>query len=493
MGGDGKGGKRRSGYADFAQVHAEVTGKIGGKRGPADGLLGLQDDCWTRIAPDLARSRGSYLAALGEEAPYLDCCGFFGTGPLAFDHPSLTGDEYRERLYQAARYRISLSDFWPEEMAHFVRAFREVVGEPYYLPWLFLVEGGALACENALKAAFDWKVRTNIRKGLIHGDVSEERRPLGTRVISFERAFHGRSGYTLSLTHTRSEKYKFFPKFDWFRIDPPFERYDNEHNVINAEEVRGQQERAITGIKRILRQYPDDVAAIIVEPMQAEGGDRYLPVSFFHELRALCDENDMILIYDEIQVGFGSAGRMWMHEYFGEKARPDIVTFAKKGQLAGILASYERFQTVDSVFGSASESLSRINSTWGGNPADVVRSTAILQAIHNQRIDGRTLLEHVRYAGDELLHRLQDLCRRYPTLIENPRGCGLLAAFDVRDPAWRGPLWEEIWKERLLSLVCGTQGIRFRPHLDMTIEEVEDATARLDRALQRFAGSVARR
>jgi L-lysine 6-transaminase len=470
-------GVQQSEYRSYEDVRREVVGD------PANGKLGMQDDCWTGIAPDLFGSSGSYLRDVGGDI-YLDFCGFFGTAPLAFDHPALRSEAFKEQLFHAAMYRISLSDFWPVDMAEFVKAFRRVAGRDY-LSWFFVVEGGGLAIENALKSAFDWKVRKNIAKGLIKGDATEEKRPLGTRVISFESAFHGRTGYTMSMTHTADpKKYKYFPKFDWFRVEPPVEEFDNSGQVNNAEQVKRDQARAIAEIKEILQKHPNDVGAILIEPMQAEGGDRHVAASFFIELRRLCDENDIILIYDEVQVGFGSSGRMWMHEYFGEKARPDVIAFAKKAQVAGIMASYKRFAEVEvNVFGTMPDAGSRLNSTWGGNPADMVRCTAILKAIEKER-----LLDNAMARGGEILDGLRGLCRQYPELICNPRGRGVLLAFDLKNPTQRPALHDEaMWKdEKLLSLTCGTKSIRFRPHLDTTRTEAQEAIEKLGRALSRI-------
>ena len=291
------------------EIHKLIVGD------PKRGVAGLQDDWWTRIAPDLLGSHGSYLRDVsGEE--YLDLAGFFATAPVRFDHPRLRSEEFKEELWRAGFVRPSLSDFWTEELALFVKTFREIA-VPSYMHHLFFIEGGALAVENALKAAFDWKVRRNMAKGVLKCDPVEERRPLGTRVISFENAFHGRSGYTLTLTHTADpRKYKYFPKFDWFRVTPPYLKFDPEGNA----EIVGDIDKSLADIKDILDCYGDDIAAIVIEPIQAEGGDFHIPTEFFKDLRKLADQYEVLLIYDEVQAGMGTTGKMWAHQHFGPEA-----------------------------------------------------------------------------------------------------------------------------------------------------------------------------
>ncbi|MBD3290541.1 aminotransferase class III-fold pyridoxal phosphate-dependent enzyme, partial [candidate division KSB1 bacterium] len=299
------------------QIRATIVGS------PADGIAGMQSDWWTSIAPDLWNSHDSYLRDVsGEE--YLDFSGFFSTSVVKFDHPKIRDKNFLKHLARVAMYRPSLADFWTEELADFVDTFRRVA-VPDYMHHLFFIDGGSLAVENAMKAAFDWKVRLNMKKGLITSDPVEEKQPLGTKILMFERAFHGRSGYTLSMTHTiDSRKYKYYPKFHWFRVEPPILFFDNNGNISNHEEVSKQQQQAIDEIKSILRQHADDIAAFVIEPIQCEGGDRHLPEGFFTELRSLTEENDILLIYDEVQTGCGTTGEMWGHQHFGTDARPDL-------------------------------------------------------------------------------------------------------------------------------------------------------------------------
>jgi L-lysine 6-transaminase len=445
---------------------------------PAKGVAGLQDDWWTEVAPDIWNSHGSYLRDVsGEE--YIDMCGFFATAPVRFDHPKLRDQDFIRKIAKAGLYRPSISDFWTEEMAEFIDTFREVA-TPSYMHHYFFIDGGSLAVENALKAAFDWKVRMNMKKGKIKGDPAEESQPLGTKVLHFEKAFHGRTGYTLSMTHTADpRKYKYFPKFDWFRVEPPVMAFDCDGKVVNADEVAAQTKAALGQIEKIVGENGDDIAAILIEPIQCEGGDRHIPTDFFKALRKIADDNDIILIYDEVQTGMGTTGKMWAHEHFGPDARPDAICFAKKAQTGGVMANYQRFAMIkENAFGSEPESKSRLNSTWGGNPVDMVRSQAMLEIIRDDK-----LVENAAKVGGILLKGLQEMCKRYPEAVGNPRGRGMMLAIDARSKNLQGKIYGAFRKNGVLGLTCGVSTLRFRPHLDMTEAEAKEVLDRMDRAL----------
>lgn len=461
---------------DRNTIKSAVTGN------PEKSIAGLQEDWWTEVAPDIWNSRGSYLKDVsGEE--YLDFNGFFASSPVRFDHPDLREKSFIEKISHAAIYRPTLSDFWTTEFAEFVETFRNIAAPPY-MHHFFFIDGGALAVENALKAAFDWKVRLNLLKGKIKRDPQEEKRPLGTKVIHFENSFHGRSGYTMSITHTCDpRKYKYFPKFDWFRVDPPVLAFDNQGKVNNKNEVANDLEIAVLTLKSIMKKNSADIAAVIIEPIQCEGGDRYLPENFFNHLRQLTEENDILLIYDEIQTGFGTSGTMWAHEKFGQDALPDMITFSKKAQTGGVMANHQKLSRIkENVFGQEEESKSRLNSTWGGNIVDMIRCAEYLKIIKKEN-----LLNNAKKMGDYLLKSIQNLCQENEQLLGNPRGRGLLVGFDVIDGKHtHGELCTLFKKEHLLTLNCGKKTVRLRPHLDITKEEIDDGLERMRKVLSKL-------
>ncbi|MEO0140421.1 MAG: L-lysine 6-transaminase [candidate division WOR-3 bacterium] len=456
------------------RVHGAIVGD------PANGIAGLQDDLWTNIIPDIRRSHGSWLYDAGSGREFLDFKSFFATSAVSYDHPKLLDKAFMERLAWAGVQKPSLSDMWPLEMAEFVETFRRVA-VPEGFCHLFFVEGGALGVENAMKASFDWKVRLNMAKGLIKNDPQEEPRPLGTRVIGFDEGFHGRTGYTLSLTHTADpRKYKYFPKFDWFRVKNPKIRFPLTEESL--EEVKRKEDQALAEINAILKEHPHDIAAIIIEPIQAEGGDNHFRPEFLVALRRIADENDIMLIYDEVQTGLGTTGKMWCFQHFPPEATPDMIAFGKKVQLGGMMARSEKLSRVkENTFAPLPESKSRLNSTWGGNLVDMVRSQRILEIIEEEN-----LTENAAAMGEKLLDGIRNLADMFPGLINNPRGRGLLLAFDAATPELQGKIWQALYDEGLLCLICGKLGVRFRPHLDVTEEEIKEGLNRITKALGRL-------
>ncbi len=313
------------------------------------------------VVLDLEKSQGNRIYDSLQQRSFLDCFTFIASSPLGHNHPKLNDPDFEKKLLRVAKTKPSNSDIYTVEMAEFVETFSRV-GIPAELPNLFLVEGGALAVENALKAAFDWKVRLNFSRG--------ETREVGHQILHLKEAFHGRSGYTLSLTNTADpKKTKFFPKFDWPRVTNPKLRFPLEG--ANLEEAKRLEAQSLAEIEAVLARSAADIAAIILEPIQGEGGDNHFRPEFHQALRRIADQNDVLLIYDEVQTGVGLTGKFWAYEHYG--ITPDIISFGKKMQLCGILCGPRIQQVQDHVF----KEVSRINSTWGGGLVDMVRAKRI--------------------------------------------------------------------------------------------------------------------
>ncbi|SEL11881.1 L-lysine 6-transaminase [Parapedobacter koreensis] len=406
---------------------------------------------------DMERSHGVTIYDSMHQRELIDFFTCFASVPLGYNHTKMTGDEaFCRSLLRAALTNPSNSDIYTVEYAQFVATFARVA-IPSYLPHAFFVSGGALAIENALKAAMDWKVQKNFEKGY-----TIEK---GTKVLHFEQAFHGRSGYTLSLTNTQPDKTKWFAKFDWPRVSNP--KLAFPLTAENLEDAQKREQQAIDQIKQAFTLHKDDICAIIIEPIQAEGGDNHFRRAFMEQLRVLADENDALLIYDEIQTGVGLTGKFWCHEHFGERARPDIIAFGKKMQVCGILASTRIDQIENNVFRVPS----RINSTWGGNLADMVRATKILEIIEED-----LLLAHVENTGGYLQQQLHELAAAYP-LLSNVRGQGLLCAFDFPEKWSRDAFLKASMEQGALFLGCGQRSIRFRPALIMQTSDIDKGMA----------------
>ena len=410
------------------------------------------------IVVDLKKSQGARLVDERDGRSWLDFFMYFASSPIGFNHPRLVEDDFLRTLADVAVNKPSNSDFYTTYMAEFV-AVLDRYAIPDYLPHLFFVSGGTLGVENALKAAFDYKIRRNFAKGA----TSE----VGTQVIHFKDAFHGRSGSTLSLTNTDPVKTDYFPKFDWPRISSPGITFplDNHLDAVIERENKAKQE-----IKNAIQKHGDDIACLIIEPIQGEGGDTHYRPEFFQFLREVTEENDIIFICDEVQSGVGMTGKFWAVEHMG--VEPDIIAFGKKLQTCGVMAS-DKLNEVDSVFKVSG----RINSTWGGNLVDMVRATRCLEVIAEEN-----LVENARVIGQYLLASVVRLSEKFPDKIANCRGRGLMVAFDM--PAdKRDAFRQEAFKNGLIIVACGPTSIRFRPPLNLTRAEVDEAMEIIERAL----------
>ena len=402
------------------------------------------------IVLDLKRSRGIRLVDEISGDEYIDFFTFFASSPLGLNHPLLNSEEVKNILGQVSVNKPSNSDMYTTYMADFVDTFSQIA-KPDYMKYLFFIAGGALAVENGLKVAFDWKVKKNFQKG-----IKEEK---GHQVIHFKEAFHGRSGYTLSLTNTDPVKIQYFPKFNWPRIVNPKIKFPLNDNL---EEVIRLENQAITEIKDAIRNNPDDIAVIITEPIQAEGGDNFFRKEFFEKLRKIADENDILLMFDEVQTGFGLTGKFWAAEHY---VKPDIIAFGKKAQVCGIMVS----ERIDEVKDNCFKVSSRINSTWGANFTDMVRSKFIMEVIKDEN-----LVENARVVGNYLKSQLEKMQKEYPTLVSSARGLGLMCAFDLPDHKLRDEFRKLAYKEKLMILGCGDHSIRFRPPLNITQDEIDE-------------------
>jgi L-lysine 6-transaminase len=425
-----------------AEVHASI-----GRHLLADGY---------DLVLDLDRSRGSVLVDGQDGTEYLDLFTFFASSALGMNHPALAQDEeFLGELARVAVNKPSNSDVYTVPMARFVETFARVLGDPA-LPHLFFIDGGALAVENALKIAFDWKSRWNEAHGIDPG--------LGTKVLHLEHAFHGRSGYTMSLTNTDPNKVARFPKFDWPRIPSP--------SINGHDDVAAAERVALAAARAAFEANPHDIACFIAEPIQGEGGDNHFRPEFLRAMQVLCREFDALFVLDEVQTGVGMTGTAWAYQQLG--VQPDIVAFGKKAQVCGVMAGGRVDEVRDNVFAVSS----RINSTWGGNLTDMVRARRILEVIESEE-----LIERASALGAHLHAELRALAARHPVLSE-VRGRGLMCALTVADPGLRDEVVTRLREEeRVILLGCGASSLRFRPALTVSVEELDRAVTALDRVL----------
>ena len=416
-----------------------------------------------KLVFDLEKSKGSRFvdAATGREL--IDLYSFYASQPIGFNHPYFERPEVKADMLAAAKIKVANADVYTVQLATFIKTFDRVVGLPP-LERYFFIEGGAVAVENTLKAAMDWKVRKNLAAG---------RGERGTEIIHFQRAFHGRTGYTMSLTNTEPRKTDYFAKFPWPRIASPILDFSLPPEQRNQKALE-LEKLAEKQIRDVLREKAADIAAIIIEPIQGEGGDNHFRGEFLQTLRRICDQNDILLIFDEVQCGMGITGKNWCCEHFG--VMPDLLAFGKKAQVCGVMAGPRLDEVKDNCFRLPS----RINSTWGGNFTDYVRSTHYLRIIEEEK-----LVKNARIKGDYFLGELQALARKHP-VISAVRGRGLMMALDLPNTAMRDSFWKGAYELGLLVVRCGERSIRLRPVLDVTEEVIEQALRIMDKECRRL-------
>ncbi len=429
--------------------------KILGERILTDGL---------DMVLDIEKSHGMWLYDARHHRYLLDYFGFFATSALGMNHPKMFEPEFLKKLQRTAINKVTNSDIYTVEYAEFVDTLSKYA-TPKYFKYFFFISGGALAVENALKTAFDWRVRKNLALG--KGDTTQS-----MKVIHLKQAFHGRTGYTLSLTNTFDpNKIKYFPTFDWPRVTNPKITFPLEGE--NLEKVKELEKRSLEEIQEAIDRYGTDIAAFIMEPIQGEGGDNHFRKEYIQAVQEICRKNDIMFIVDEVQTGVGATGKWWAHEWF--EVQPDIMAFGKKMKVCGIMVSEKVDEIKDNVFHVPS----RINSTWGGNLVDMVKAQRIIEIIHEDR-----LVENAAKMGEKLIKSLHELEEKHPDKVSNVRGRGLFDAFDLPTTEMRDKFFKETYRNGLLTLKSGAKGIRFRPPLIIEEDEINIAYDIMDRTLK---------
>jgi len=379
---------------------------------------------------DFKRSYGSYIVDARNNKKYLDCFGQFGSQALGWNHIELVSKI--DKLSEISLTKIAHSDIYVKHYATFLEKLAETMPE---FSKFFFISSGALAVENALKIAFDWKVQKL-------GIEDNENAINNLNIIHFENAFHGRSSYCLNLTNTDPIKTKWFPKFKWPRFPV--------------------SDIGLEMLEKTLQK--NNSAAVIIEPIICEGGDIHVDKEFLVSLREITNKNECLLIFDEVQTGL-STGKYWCYQHFGVAS--DLLAFGKKMQVCGVAGGNRIFEVPTNAFNVSS----RINSTWGADGIDLARSAIILDTIKKYN-----LLDQSKLVGDYFVDKLKSL-----DLI-NARGRGSIIAFDMPTKEERDMLLNKLC-EKMLCLPCGSKSIRFRPHLTFTEEDVDQATDIISNAI----------
>ncbi|MFN7145764.1 MAG: aminotransferase class III-fold pyridoxal phosphate-dependent enzyme [Myxococcota bacterium] len=416
------------------------------------------------VMMDDERSEGVWLHDVDGNV-LLDLFANFALGALGYNHPALLAVAQSPAFAAAAANPTSTPFVTTPEWIRFVEAMQGYA--PKGMARIYCVDGGGEGVESALKAAF---VRHGERGRVASGrpanplELSNEEQCAildneGTDavVVSFSGGFHGRGLGPMSATHSKLIHKADLPAFHWPTAIFPANRFPLERY---AEENRQAEAEALQSLEHLLERYAGRVAALLVEPIQSEGGDRHASPAFFRGVQALCKRAGAAFVLDEVQTGMGISGTLWAHEQLELPSPPDMVCFGKKMQMGGFFATpdYDIAQ-----FG-------RMYQTRNGDRARAMLGLATLDTIAKD-----DLLRNVRETGAYFLARLEELAARYPSLITEPRGRGFLLAFDLPTPAARDDFNGRALRKGVFASYTGVRSVRLRPHLVTTRAHVDEA------------------
>jgi 4-aminobutyrate aminotransferase-like enzyme len=455
------------------------------------------------VAFEPAQAVGPYLAIAdrdpsGQPYRFLDMGELIATHAFGENDPAVVAAVIDALPYVVSRY--AHSEYQTVLSLRLKAELNRIA--PAGTPRHFIVNTGAEAVENAIKSALLNRVMTSE-----DGD--------GGFIVSFEGAFHGRTLGSLAVTHRKKARLG-FPTFDWPHIPFPVDEPRSPKETLRREErslkqlwdllVSGRMPRAekskdtyrreMDAIDEFLTQPGQDlnafvqaqhaaltpdvvrrsrrVAAVLVEPIQGEGGVRVASARFMRKLRVLTRIYDVPLIFDEVQTGWGMTGHLWAHELFDLPSPPDLVTWAKKAQ-NGVLFVSEALATFF-------QEEKKFNTTWEGDSVGMVRLLALLDKLD---------LEQVRRTGEQARAGLEALAKEYREILKNVRGAGVMLGFDVVRADWRDALLDRAFRRGLILLAAGERCIRFYPRYDMEGSAIDEALAILRAAVEDIVGGRA--
>ena len=386
---------------------------------------------YNRAPLSFERGEGAWLIA-SDGTRYLDFGAGIGVNALGHAHPALV-----EALTGQAGKLWHLSNLYqiPEQ-----QALADALVAKTFADTVFFTNSGTEACELAVKMARKYWY--------------EKGAPERVNIVTFSGCFHGRSSAAIAASGSEKMTKGFGPLLPGF-IHLPWAAHDSV--LLNA--------------------IDDSVAAILIEPVQGEGGIRPLPDPCLKGLRALCDETGALLICDEVQCGMGRTGKLFAHEWAG--AAPDIMMIAK-----GIGGGFPLGAVLATEAAAAGMTTGTHGSTYGGNPLACAVGKAVLDIVSEP-----AFLDAVNRKAGLLRQRLEGLVAGHPDLFEGVRGSGLMLGLKCK--LANTDLVQAGYAQRLLTVPAADNVVRLLPPLTITEDEIAEAVARLEAAAAALEGKGA--
>lgn len=410
---------------------------------------------------DIEKCEGMWLATVDGQRIF-DWAGYYASKLIGHNHPRLYEPEYLKRLARAAINKAANPDFLTPECLEYYRLLYELAPVCMRNPRLevYVVNSGAEAVENMMKYLINLHHHKLLKQGRI---------PNPRRFIYFDQAFHGRTVFALNVTQVTHDPVvtKDFHGLIPGNIQVPFPAVDTS---LPETENRARAQRSLEIVEDVLQRYRGEVVGIIVEPLQGAGGHRVALPEFFRGLSQLAHDYDVYLGFDEVQTAGGQTGTFFACDQFNLPHPPQAVATAKKLGNGAVYMLYPM------------EDRGVLDSTWGGNLADMVRFVREMEIVREEQ-----LIEKVADKAHILCDGLCALAQSYPQMIYNVRGMGLYQGFSLRKPELRKRLLHiALQEEDLLLLGAGTDTIRLRPALSVTVEDIYLFLQKLGNVLRRL-------